>query len=121
MSDSSIVIHWGTPFVGREAPSLALFMEVTQFWEGKKAAGEVSAFRTYIASGGDVSNDGGFMVIEGPSASLDKLANSEEYRRHMVKAIHLLSGISSKRYDTGAAINQAVERVMTVRKELGIG
>lgn len=119
-ADSALVIHWGTPFVGREAQSLALFMEVTQFWEGQKAGGAVTDFRTYIANNGAVTDRGGFMVIEGSAASLDKLQQTEEFRRHLVKAIHMLSGVDVRRFDTGAQIGNTIERVMAVRKELGI-
>jgi hypothetical protein len=120
MADSALVIHWGTPHVGREAASLALFTEVMQYWEGQKASGAVTDFRTYIATNGSVTDRGGFMVIEGSRESLDKLSNGEDYRRHLVKAIHMLSGVDVRRFDTGPQIGNAVERILAVRKELGI-
>lgn len=121
MADTAIVITWGTSFPGREAPSLALFMEVTQWWEGKRAAGEVSDFRSYMATTGSLSKHGGFMLVEGDAAKLDRVCASEEFRTLMVKGIHLLSGIEVNRFDTGPAIGKAVERVLGVRKQLGIG
>jgi hypothetical protein len=121
MADSAIVITWGTPLVGREAMSLNLFMEVIQFWEGKKAQGAVSDFRSYLAGNGAISAQGGFMLIEGDRTKLDALQDSDDFRNHLVKAIHMLSGVEVRSYDTGAAIGKNVERVLGIRKQLGIG
>jgi len=121
MADAAIVVSWGTPFPGREALSLGLFMEVSQWWEGKRAAKEVDDFRSYIATTGALSEQGGFMLIEGDAAKLDQLTATEEFRTFIVKGIHLLSGIEVSRFDTGPAIGKAIERVMSVRKQLGIG
>ena len=61
------------------------------------------------------------MLIEGDSEKLDRLSNSEAFRGFMTKGIHLLSGIEVQRFDTGPAIGKAIERVMTVRTQLGLG
>lgn len=119
MADASILTTWGGVFAGRETMGLSVFQGAIQFFQEHKSKGNIEEFKVGIAEVGRLSELGGYMLVEGSVAQLRKLIDSEEYKRIITKAVHVVP-MSVSHNVTGAAVMQSVERLMAVRSELGI-
>jgi hypothetical protein len=76
--------------------------------------------RVGMARAGTFGALSGYMLIEGASQKLDGVMASEEYRRLVVKASHIVENISITVCDADAAVPASIERLIAVRKQLGI-
>jgi hypothetical protein len=99
---------------------LMIFQEVINYYEKRKAAGKLAEFRVGITELGAISTQSGYMIAEGTQAQITELVNDEEFKRLITKATHVVP-FSINRCATGAGVATAVERLLHVRKELGIG
>jgi hypothetical protein len=120
MSDAAIHMTWGVPVVGRENQGLVVFQEAIAFWGKHKEAGNVESFRVGLARAGHLGALSGYMLIEGATGKLDTITNSEEYKRLIVKAAHIVENIAITPCDADTAIPASIERLLAVRKQLGI-
>ena len=119
MSEASLYTTWEQVLVGRETLGLAVFQEVIGFYEKRKAAGQLAEVRVGLTELGAVSADNGYIVAEGSRAQIQAIVEDEEFKRLVAKATHAVR-FSISRCVTGPAIGGAVERLLSVRKEMGI-
>ncbi len=78
MTDGALFVGWGAPLPGREILALDIFKEVTQFYEGLKKKGDITAFEPFVLNmnGGPLR---GFFVIRGDQAKLATLMLREDF------------------------------------------
>jgi hypothetical protein len=120
MSNAAICIRWGAPVVGRETKSLEVFNAVLEYNTRLEKDGKIAGHRLYLANNGNLSAFGGFLVTEGEVAQLRAVVDSNEFQMLLVKAQQCVTSIEVTHCVSGSAIGQAVERLMSARKELGI-
>lgn len=120
MANAALVIRWGTGIIGREEIGLGVFMASMKFWGELKAKGEVEDFRVYSFPEGDLSHATGMAILEGSTEQIGALVAREDYRTLVTKAVHIVGDVSVDRAETGEAVMQGVERLVSVRKELSI-
>lgn len=119
MADASILTTWGASLAGRESMGLNVFQAAIGFWEEHRAKGNIESFRVGITEVGSLAETAGYMLVEGSVAQLRKIADSEEYKRLITKAVHVVP-VTVSHNVTGNAVMQSVERLISVRNELGI-
>ncbi|MBK7580687.1 MAG: hypothetical protein IPI67_10825 [Myxococcales bacterium] len=119
MSDASIMVTWGGVFAGRETMGLTVFQSAIGFYSEQKAKGNITEFKVGIAEVGAISSSAGYMLIEGSVDQLRKLVDSEDYKRILTKAVHVVP-MNVSHNVTGNTVMQSVERLVSVRNELGI-
>ena len=119
MADASILTTWGSPFPGRENMGLGIFQAALAYWEEQKQKKNIEEYRVGIVEVGDIGKLSGYVVLEGSVAQLRKLVDTEEYKRLILKAAHVVP-ITITHNVTGGAVLQTVERLVSVRNELGI-
>ena len=119
MADASILTTWGASLEGRETMGLGVFQAAIGFWEAHKEKGNIESFRVGISEVGNLTELSGYMLVEGSVAGLRKIVDSEEYKRLITKAVHVVP-VSVAHNVTGPAVMTSVERLISVRSELGI-
>ncbi|MBK9001780.1 MAG: hypothetical protein IPM35_39155 [Myxococcales bacterium] len=119
MADASILTTWGAVFPGRETMGLSVFQGAIGFFQDQKSKGNIEEFKVGITEVGELSKQAGYMLVEGSVAQLRKLIDSEDYKRLLTRAAHVVP-VSVSHTVTGPAVMQAVERLIAVRNELGI-
>lgn len=120
MSDTSLFTTWSAVVPGRETLGLAVFQEAIGYYEKRKAAGKLADFKVAITELGAVSRDSGYMIAEGTKEQIQAILDDDEFKRIVTKATHVVP-FSMSRCVTGKGIGAAVERMLAVRKEMGIG
>ena len=120
MSNAALFVSWGRPMVGRETKALEVFSQVMEFYATQKAKGKISDFRTYLTTNGELSQLGGFMIIEGSVAQCRELVDSEDYQKLLLKGGHVIENLQAVHLATGDEIQKTIGRVLEVRKQLGI-
>ena len=120
MSESAVLVRWGAPYVGREEMSFNIFMSVVQYYHGLKEKGEIEDIRIYIDEVGNLTQQGGTMVIEGTTEQINKVRESEEYITQVMKANHAIRDLTVQTTYSGDKVMQRMERLQVIRKELGI-
>jgi len=121
MADASLHLTWGTPVVGRETQGLMVFQEALAFWGKHKEAGNIESLRVGLAREGAFTQVSGYMLVEGSAAKLSTITDSDDYKRLIVKAMHIVENIHITACEADTAVPLAVERLISVRKTLGIG
>jgi len=119
MADASILTTWGTTHPGRETMGLAVFQAAIGFFQEQKAKGNIEEFKVGITEVGPLAQLNGYMLVEGSVAQLRALVDTEDYKRILTKAVHVVP-VSVSHNVTGNAVMQSVERLVAVRNELGI-
>jgi len=119
MADASILITWGAVHTGRESMGLSVFQGAIGYYMDQKAKGNIEEFKVGITEVGRLAETAGYMLIEGSVDQLRKMVDSEDYKRLLTKAMHVVP-VSVSHTVTGNAVMQAVERLVSVRNELGI-
>jgi hypothetical protein len=119
MSDASILITWGAVYPNRETMGLTVFQGALGFYGEQKSKGNLSDFKVGLTEVGNIAAGAGYMVLEGSVDQLRKLVDSEDYKRLLTKAAHVVP-LSVSHCVTGNAVMQSVERLLSVRNELGI-
>ena len=119
-SNAAVMIRWGNPMPGREGKSLDVFMEALGWFGKQKAAGKIADVHTYITTTGDMHTFGGFLTLEGEVAQLRALLDTEEYQTLLLKARHLAEHVEVVHCVGGTELQKQIERIVAVRKTLGI-
>jgi hypothetical protein len=120
MADSSIFFTWGAPVLGRENQGLEVFQEALNFWEKKKGEGVIEDYKVGVTENGDFGRTAGYMVVEGEQKKITELMHSQEHRRLVMRAMHIVENMTMCQCATGTAIPGRMEQLVNVRKELGI-
>jgi len=120
MSNAALYIRWGAPIAGRETKALEVFNAVLEYNTRLKKDGKIAAHNTYLATTGNQTSFGGFMVTEGDVAQLRAVVDSNEFQTLLVKAHQVVSNVEVAHCSTGPEIAKTVERLLSARKELGI-
>jgi hypothetical protein len=92
MSSNVIFLGWDRPLPGSEQAAQETFTEFLQYLGGLQQAGTIQSFEAVFLDphGGDLN---GFCVIQGESARLDQLVNSQAWEDYMLRADSLMHGI----------------------------
>ena len=109
MADTSLFTTWSAVFPTRETMGLGVFQEAIAYYEKRKAAGKLADFRV----------GSGYMIAEGSREQIQAIVDDEEFKRIVAKATHVVP-FSISRCSTGTGVGASVERLLAVRKELGI-
>ena len=120
MSNAALFIRWGAPITGRETKALEVFNAVLEYNGRLQKEGKIAGHHTYLATTGNQTSFGGFMVTEGEVAQLRAMVDSKEFMTLLLKAQHCVANVEVAHCVTGDEIMKTVERTMSVRKELGI-
>jgi len=118
-ADTAIYTTWSAAYVGRETMALTVFQEAVGYYEKKKASGKLGDVRVGIAQLGAVTTQSGYLVAEGTREQIQAILDDEEFARITAKATHVCP-FAISRCTTGPGIGTAIERMLGVRKELGI-
>jgi hypothetical protein len=103
MRPNVIFFGWNRALPGREYTSAEHFQEFVQFLQGLQQQGTIQSFDTVFlnAHGGDMN---GFFLIKGVGAKLADLIASDEWVKHMTRAVLHLEGAGAVLGVTGDAI-----------------
>lgn len=108
MADTALFIGWGVPVRGREAKSLGVLNESTQYWSGLQQQGKIDSFEVALLDphGGDLV---GFAVLRGSPQQLAELRQSPEFQRLLTRA----QLVAEKVGVVGAYFGQALAEQMS--------
>ena len=103
MKSNAIFFAWDRSIPGREQTSAEHFQEFVSYLNEQEQQGNIDSFTTVFlnAHGGDLN---GFFLIQGNSEALDKLTESEDWMRHMMRANLHLQGSGAVRGATGQRV-----------------
>ncbi len=85
MADAAIFVGFGQPARAREPQALELFNQTVRYYSELQERGEIESFEPVILEphGGDL---GGFFLLRGERAKLDRVRASEEFMRISTRA-----------------------------------
>jgi hypothetical protein len=85
MADYALFIGWGHVVPGREEIALRVFQETGEFWGRAHQDGHVDGFEPFLLEphGGSLE---GFWMVYGARDQLDRLRESEEFERILMRA-----------------------------------
>ena len=89
------VIRWGASIPGREAKGLEVFAASIERFEGLAKQGRIHSHKEFIALDG---RSGGFMVVEGDIAELQKIAIEPETLALNSKAASIVQDFEIQTY-----------------------
>jgi hypothetical protein len=118
-ADTSLYTTWSAAYPGRETMALTVFQEAVAYYEKKKAAGKLANLHLGITQLGPVTSQSGYMIAEGTPEQIMAITADEEFMRIVTKATHCCP-FAISRCTTGPGVGTAIERLLGVRKELGI-
>jgi hypothetical protein len=92
MADYGLFIGFGTPARGREAKSLDVFNEATQYYAKLQQEGRIESFEVAILEphGGDL---GGFFLLRGERQQLSQLRVEADFERLTTRANLMVDGV----------------------------
>ena len=108
MTTGAVVIRWGANVPGREAKGLEVFSSAIERFEGYAKTGRIHGHREYIALTGRA---GGFMIVEGEVAELQKILVEPETLALNSKAEAIVTDFEINLYAGGT--DKAVQELMT--------
>jgi hypothetical protein len=118
--NSAIVMQWGTAIPGRENVGLEVFLSAVQHYTDLKQRGEIEDFQTVLFEHGNVSRDGGMMILSGTRDQLQTVLDSQRYHELLTKALHIVSDVRVQFGVTGTeTVQNRVQDLTKWRKELG--
>jgi hypothetical protein len=120
MADTAMIFRWGAPYVGREEMSLKVFTSVLQYHGGLKAKGEIEDFHVYIDETGNLTKQGGTLIVEGTAEQIAKLRETDEFTTHIMQANHVATDFTINMTYTGNKVMERIEKLQMIRKDLGI-
>jgi|SRR3990172_1747469 len=85
MADAALFIGFGITLSGRERRALSVLDEALRYYAGLQQAGELESFEPVLLEphGGDL---GGFILLRGEPAKLDRIRRSAEFQRLTTRA-----------------------------------
>jgi len=105
--NGATIIRWGATVPGREAKGLAVFGKAIEHFEGLAKQNRIHAHHEYIALTG---KDGGFMILEGDTAELMKIAVEPETLALNAQAGAIVEDFEIQVY--GGGTDQAIQELM---------
>jgi hypothetical protein len=77
---------WGKLVPGREKHALDVYSETVEYWSGLQEDGKIERFDIVVLgpTGGDFN---GFLLVRGTEEQMDAIRRSEEYLRHINRAL----------------------------------
>ena len=107
MADYGLFIGFGTPVRGREARSLDVFNEATQYYSRLQQEGTIESFEVAILEphGGDL---GGFFLIRGERQKLSQLRVDPDFERLTTRANLAVDGIGIIGATLGDGMGQSI-------------
>jgi glutamate dehydrogenase/leucine dehydrogenase len=120
MSNSAVIITWGSTVAGREQMGLGVFMAALEHYNGLKAKGGLEDVRVYISRQGNVGAVAGMMTLDGTSEQIASLLDSDTNLDLLTKASHVVNDLTVVQADAGDAIPQRIAHLQSMRKQLGI-
>ena len=117
MSNSALILEWGSLIDGREMKALEEFNNHVAWWGELKKAGKLTDFRIYVPTTGSFGDRGGMVILEGSEKQIHELHASEELRLRVARAIMFVRNVRVNMFDTGDAIQSRMQRTGKVIKE----
>lgn len=114
----AVVIRWGAGIPGRETKGLEVFAKAIEQFERHAKAGRIHSHREYIALSG---RSGGFMIVEGEVAELQKIMVEPETLALNSQAEAIVSDFELQLYGGGSdqAVQEMVGTYLAAIGELG--
>jgi hypothetical protein len=114
----AFVVRWGSVVPGREAKSLEVFGNAIERFESLTKEGRIHGHREYIALTGRV---GGFMIVEGDVAELQKILTEPETLDLNTKAASITQDFEITLYGGGSdhAVQELIGSYMGSLSEVG--
>jgi hypothetical protein len=114
----AVVIRWGASVPGRETKGLEVFGAGVERFEQLAKSGRIHSHKEYIALSGQA---GGFMIIEGEVAELQKIMVEPETLALNVKAESIVQGFEIQLYGGGTdkSVQDLMGTYLTGLSELG--
>ena len=97
---NAFLVGFNRAVAGREHHAIELFGEVTNFYEARKKAGQISSYEHVFLRphGGDLN---GYTIVHGDPQKLDELLRSDDWINIETKAVLCLEGFGVIRATTG--------------------
>jgi hypothetical protein len=107
MADYGLFIGFGTPVRGREAKSLDVFNEATQYYSRLQQEGRIESFEVAILEphGGDL---GGFFLLRGERQKLSQLRVETDFERLTTRANLMVDRIGIIGATLGDSMGQSI-------------
>ncbi|MFO7654586.1 MAG: hypothetical protein R6X25_12315 [Candidatus Krumholzibacteriia bacterium] len=108
MPSNVLMFGWNRALVGRERMSSEHFAEFVGYLEGLQADGTIASHEIVLLEphGGDLN---GFFLVRGEPDRLDALVGSDEWSRHMIRALMHLDRSGAVRGYGGEAVMQRMQ------------
>lgn len=102
---AALFIGWGPVVRGREKQSLQVFQESVEYWTRLQREGQIESFEPVALDphGGDLQ---GFVLIRGNQEQLDQIQHSDEFRRSIMRASHVVDRLGIVDAHTGEDLNR---------------
>ena len=112
------MVRWGASIPGREAKGLEVFGSAIERFEQHAKSGRIHSHKEYIALTG---RSGGFMLVEGDVAELQKILVEPETLALNSKAEAIVSDFEIQLYGGGSdqAVQELIGTYMTGLQEIG--
>jgi hypothetical protein len=107
--EAALFIGWTRSVGGKEAESLELFMQATQWFGKLQSEGKLASVETVIMEphGGDLN---GFMLLKGEVGKLLALMQSEEWKDIVSRSAYLMTGFGINHAIVGDGVTAEVQR-----------
>lgn len=108
MSSNTIFFAWNRSLPGRERLSAEHFNDFVGYVGALQKAGTIQSYEVVLLNshGGDMN---GFFLIRGESSKLDALMASDDWNRHMMRALLHLDGSGAVRGVSGDLVMKRME------------
>jgi hypothetical protein len=111
----AMIVHWRSPYPGREARALEYGAEVNDYWGKLAAEGKCTSPEMFFSTTGL-----GTWMVKGDRETLEALAASDASQRLLAKGAFLLEDFGWEFHLTGDAADEYMTRYAAVGSELGI-
>lgn len=111
MADRVLFIGWGSPVRGREEHSLEVFDEAVGLYGRMQQDGRIESFDVVLLE----PNAGlaGYIELEGSSEQLAAVRASEDFRRTLADAAHVVDDVRM----VEGAVNDGIAREITLFRD----
>lgn len=118
MSNSAVMLEWGSLVDGRESKALEEFMTSVAWWAELKKSGKIADFEIFAPQTGAISDRIGFALLKGSEQQIATLHASDELKTRLARASLLVRNIRVNVLDTGDAIQSRMQRSGKAIKEI---
>ena len=115
---NALFIAWGTPISGREISAAKVFSEWVELLGGMQSKGTIKSFTPVFAQphGSDI---GGFFLVQGDTAKIEQISQSDELRKATVRAQLIVSNFRVLKAITGDEIGKQMQMFTQNASEFG--